>query len=72
VVQRELALAAARVPAPRRARRPRIGGFRIEAKGAALRASVSVKDGYDPPFSVGFLLAHRGARWRIVAVSPPS
>lgn len=72
VVQRDLALAAARVPPSRRDLRPRAVKVSTAALGARLlRASVEIEDGRSPPFSVGFGLARRGSRWRVISVSPP-
>jgi hypothetical protein len=52
--------------------RPHLLGLRIWPTGAAaLRASISISDRRNPPFSVGFTLNRRGGRWLITTVSLP-
>lgn len=71
-LDRLLAEAATRVPASRRHLHPRpVGLSLILMAPTVLHGSVSIADGHSPPFSVGFTLEKRGARWGVVAASPP-
>jgi len=68
----ELAIAAARVPSPRRALRPRLLALSLRPQSPmALSASVRVGDGRFAPFSVGFSVKRTAGRWRVVAISLP-
>jgi hypothetical protein len=71
-VARALGAAADRVPPARRRLRPRLNGLQLSPLGATgLRASATITDRRDPPFSIGFVLRRRGGRWLITTVSPP-
>lgn len=73
VVDREVALAAQRVPRNRRRLRPRLLSLALQPQGVAgLSASAQIGDGRSPRFSVGFTVKHVGHRWRVVSISPPS
>lgn len=71
-VRRDVLAAASRVPATRHGEESRAGAIRLQPLSpSALRAGVVVEDRRAPSFSVGFTLARRGGRWRVVAISTP-
>src|SRR5215213_117835 len=69
-VRRQLEVAAARVPAKRRGRRPYLDSLSFNiADPGRLQVDLGIADGSSPPFSIGFTVALRAGRWRIVSVS---
>lgn len=71
-VNRELALAAKRVPPDRRRLRPRLLSLALQPEHAAtLSAGARIGDGRSPPFSIAFTVSRVGGRWRVVAISLP-
>ncbi|MEZ5077217.1 MAG: hypothetical protein R2725_07230 [Solirubrobacterales bacterium] len=71
-VRAQLEAAALRVPPQRRGRRAVVDslGFDIAERGQ-LRVNLGIADGISPPFSIGFTVALRAGRWRVVSVSTP-
>lgn len=70
-VARQIALAAARVPAARRALRPQLAALSLRPGAAGLSASARIGDGLSPSFSVSFSVKRAAGRWRVVAISLP-
>ena len=71
-LDKDLAVAATRVPAARRGLRPHALAVTLEPRSeTTLAASVKIGDGRSVPFSVVFLVKKRGPRWRVVSISAP-
>ena len=71
-VDRDLAIAAGRVPRSRRRLHPHLAALHLAVSGRrSLDAGVTVADGRFPPFSVGFTVRRRGVHWLVVSISTP-
>lgn len=71
-VDREIAVAAKRVPANRRGLRAHVAELGLQLRGAAeIAASAEITDGRSVPFSIGFTVAQTPRGWRVVSISTP-
>ncbi len=71
-VRAQLEVAALRVPPQRRGRRAVVDSLRFNiADRGQLRGNLGIADGISPSFSIGFTVALRAGRWRVVSVSTP-